>query len=215
MLDWGTRLDRFDLEGGAYIGEHRGTEGQRLGVVLLPALILGSQIKGARVLQVRWKHNRLVTGLAWELHAKVPGIEGDEDKVEILGREVLGSKGVEAVHGVSEGAGVSHMFPRQGSKARAKGGDGRVDGLDEHAFAVYLVERLGIEQDPAKLDDLGRVLGHVDAMLVARSRNMDNDVSIDMGWWRLLIRHVRKKGEEAEEEEEEEEEEEGGGGKGE
>lgn len=52
-------------------------------------------------------------------------------------------------------------------------------------------------------------------MLVARSRNMDNDVSIDMGWWRLLIRHVRKKGEEAEEEEEEEEEEEGGGGKGE
>lgn len=60
--------------------------------------------------------------------------------------------------------------------------------------AAYLVERLGIEQDPAKLDDLGRVLGHVDTMLVARSRNMDNDVSIDMGWRRLLIRHVRNKG---------------------
>lgn len=87
-------------------------------MVLLPALILGSQIESARVLQVRWKHNGLVTGFPWELHAQVPGIESDEDKVKILGGQVLGSEGVEAVHGVSEGAGVSHMFPRQGGEAR-------------------------------------------------------------------------------------------------
>jgi hypothetical protein len=50
MLDRCTRLDGLDLESGANIGEHRRSEWQRFGVVLLPALVLGTEIKSARVL---------------------------------------------------------------------------------------------------------------------------------------------------------------------
>jgi hypothetical protein len=38
-------------------------------MVLLPALVLGSQIKGAGMLQVRGKNDGLVASLAWQLDA--------------------------------------------------------------------------------------------------------------------------------------------------
>jgi hypothetical protein len=50
VLDGCTRLNGLDLESGANIGEHRRAEWQRFGVVLLPALVLGAEIKSARVL---------------------------------------------------------------------------------------------------------------------------------------------------------------------
>lgn len=57
----------------------------------------------------------------------------------------------------------------------------------------YLVKRFSIEQDPAELNDFGRVLSHINAMLIACSRNMDNDVSLGMRRRRRLIRHIRSK----------------------
>jgi len=44
----------------------------------------------------------------------------------------------------------------------------------------YLVKRLCIEQDPADLNHLGRVLGDVHTMLVAGGRNVDDDVAVDL-----------------------------------
>lgn len=64
-------------------------------------------------------------------------------------------------------------------------------GLQVSSGVAYLVERLGVDHDPAELNDLGRVLGHIHAVFVACGRNMDHDVSIGMGWRRLLVRHVR------------------------
>lgn len=89
-------------------------------MVLLPALVLGPEVKGTRVLQVRGKHDGLVAGLAGKLDAEVPGIEGDEDEIEVLGRQVLRGKRVKSGDGVSEGAGISDMLPRQRREARCR-----------------------------------------------------------------------------------------------
>lgn len=54
--------------------------------MLLPALILGPEIKGTRVLEVRWKHDGLVARLPRKLHAKIPGVQGDEGEFQVLGQ---------------------------------------------------------------------------------------------------------------------------------
>ena len=89
VLNRGARLDGFHLEGSADVREGRRAEWQRLGMVLLPSLVFGAEIKGSGVLQVRGEHNSLVAGFSGKLHAKVPGIERHEDKIEVLRREVL------------------------------------------------------------------------------------------------------------------------------
>ena len=76
-----TGLHRFHLEGGAYVGEHGGTERQGFGMMLLPTLVFSSQVKGARVLQVGREHDSFVASFTRQLHTKIPGVEGDEDKV--------------------------------------------------------------------------------------------------------------------------------------
>lgn len=248
VLDGGARLHSFNLEGGTDVGQRRGPEGQRLGVVLLPPLVFGAELEGPRMLQVGGQHDRLVARLARELDAQVPCLQGDEDEIQVLRRQVLRGEGIEAVDGVPEGAGVPHMFPRQGGQARwrasvsrdgpAKRSTGRrrighrrgglgldgwggltaqrsdrgVDGLDKHALAVklqtqagehqqtgprefsgvgsaHLIQSICIQQYPAELDDLGRVLGHVDAVLVARRGDVDDDVPVDLEGRVLLSSH--------------------------
>jgi hypothetical protein len=55
-------------------------------------------------------------------------------------------------------------------------GDGRVSEI----VCTYLLAGLGIQQDPAQFDDLGGILGDIDAMFVAGGRNVDNDVAIQL-----------------------------------
>jgi hypothetical protein len=80
-------------------------------VVLLPALILGTQVKGARVLKVWREHHRLVTGFAGELYTKIPRIQGDKRKIVVVGHQVLLGKSVEAIDGITERSGLSDIFP--------------------------------------------------------------------------------------------------------
>lgn len=87
-------------------------------MVLLPSLVFGAEIESARVLQVRGEDDSLVSGLARKLDAEIPGIESDKNKVEVLGGQVLGSKGVESGDGISKGTRVSDVLPSQGSQAR-------------------------------------------------------------------------------------------------
>jgi hypothetical protein len=87
-------------------------------MVLLPSLIFGAEIEGAGMLQVRGQHNGLVASLAWHLDTKIPGIECNEDEVEILGGQVFGSECVNASDSVSKGTGISNMLPGQGRQAR-------------------------------------------------------------------------------------------------
>lgn len=117
VLDGGTRLHRLDLEGSTDIGEHRGPKGQRLGVMLLPALVLGAQVKGARVLEVGGQHDGLVAGFTGQLDTQIPGIQGDKGKVEIRRGQMLRGKGVEAINGIAKGAGVANVFPGEGGQA--------------------------------------------------------------------------------------------------
>lgn len=120
VLDGCTRLDGLDLEGGADVGEHRGAEGEGFGVMLLPALVFGAEVKGSRVLQVGGQHNGLVASFARKLDAEVPGIEGDEDEVEVLGGKILGSKCVESSDSISKGTSVSNVLPSQRRQTRCR-----------------------------------------------------------------------------------------------
>lgn len=111
MLDWGAGLDWLHLESGAYIRKHRWAERQRLGMVLLPSLVFSSQVEGPRVLHIGGQNNRLVPSFAGKLDSEVPGIEGNEDEVEVLGRQMLCSECVEPRDSISKGTRVSHMLP--------------------------------------------------------------------------------------------------------
>lgn len=120
MLDRGAGLHRLYLESSANIRQHRRAEWQRFGVVLLPSLVLCPKIEGAGVLEVGGKNNGLVASFAGKLNSEIPGIEGDENEVEVFGRQMLRGKRVEPRDGISKGTRVSDMLPRQGRQARCK-----------------------------------------------------------------------------------------------
>lgn len=117
VLDRGAGLDGLHLESRTDIAQHRWAEWQRLGVVLLPALVFGTEVECAGVLEVRRKHGRLVPSFTGKLHSKVPSIERDEHKVEVLRGQVFRSEGIEPVDRISEGAGIADMLPRQSREA--------------------------------------------------------------------------------------------------
>jgi hypothetical protein len=52
--------------------------------MLLPSLVFGSEVKGSGVLEVWREYNSLVASFTRELDSKVPGIKGNEGKVEVL-----------------------------------------------------------------------------------------------------------------------------------
>ena len=114
VLDGRAGLHGLHLEGGADVGQRRRAEWQGLGMMLLPALVLGAQVESPRVLKVRRQHDRLVPGLAGKLDAKIPRIQSHENKVEVLGGQVLGSEGIEPIDGISEGSRVPNMLPSEG-----------------------------------------------------------------------------------------------------
>lgn len=61
-----------------------------------------------------------------------------------------------------------------------------VIGLDVSLFlassfvVAHLVQTVGIEQDPTKLDEFCGILSHVDTVFIAGSRNMDDQVPVDL-----------------------------------
>lgn len=44
---------------------------------------------------------------------------------------------------------------------------------------AHLFESVCVQQDPAKLNDLGRVLCNVDTMFIASGSHVNNDVAVD------------------------------------
>ena len=118
VLDGSGGLDGLDLEGSADVGEGARTEGQRLGVVGLPALIFGAQVECPRVLQVCGQHDGLVTGLAGQLHAQIPRIQRHKGKLQVFAREVFLGEGIESGDGIAESPCRADMLPSQGGQAR-------------------------------------------------------------------------------------------------
>ena len=80
-------------------------------MVLLPSLIFGSQIEGARMLQIRRQHDGLVTSLAGKLDTQIPGVKGNKNELEVISRQVLVGELIESGDRVSKGSRVSDMFP--------------------------------------------------------------------------------------------------------
>lgn len=72
VLDGSRGLDRLNLKGSTDVGQGAGAEGQRLGVVSLPSLILGAQVEGARMLQVGGEDDGLIASLTGQLDTEIP-----------------------------------------------------------------------------------------------------------------------------------------------
>lgn len=89
--------------------------------MLLPPLVLGTEVEGPRVLEVWGEDDGLVASLAGELDTEVPGIEGDEDEVEVLRRQVLVGESIEPVNSISKGTSVSNVLPSQSRETRYGG----------------------------------------------------------------------------------------------
>lgn len=87
-------------------------------MVCLPQLILVSQIEGARMLQVRGQDDGLISRLARQLYAEIPGVEGDEDGLELLVGNPLLVELREPVNGLAKGSSVADVLPGQGGQAR-------------------------------------------------------------------------------------------------
>lgn len=118
VLDGGRRLDGFDFESGTDIGQRARAKGQRLRVMGLPSLVFGAQVKGARVLEVGWKNDGLVAGLAGQLDPEIPRIQGHKGKLEILANQMFLGEGIEAIDGITEGTCRTDMLPCQSGQAR-------------------------------------------------------------------------------------------------
>lgn len=64
---------------------------------------------------------------------------------------------------------------------------------DGAVWPSYFLAGVGIEQDPPKLDDLGRVFCNIYAMLVTGCSNMDHHVSIQIiRFLRGLVLQLRR-----------------------
>jgi len=113
VLDRCRRLYRFDLQRRTNVGEGAGSEGQRLGVVLLPALIFGPKVEGPRMLKVWGQDDGFIPCFSRKLDAEVPRVQGDEGEFEIIGQQMFLRERIEAVDGVTEGTGGADMFPSQ------------------------------------------------------------------------------------------------------
>lgn len=74
-------------------------------------LVFGTEIEGARVLEVWRENNSFVPCFTWQLHAEVPRFEGDEGKLGVVRDQVFLGKLVEAIDGVTEGTCVLDVLP--------------------------------------------------------------------------------------------------------
>ena len=86
--------------------------------MLLPALIFGAEVEGARVLQVRRQHDRLVSSFTRQLNPQVPGIQGDKRKLQVVSEEVFLCELIKPVDGFAESARVLDMLPGERRQAR-------------------------------------------------------------------------------------------------
>lgn len=120
VFDRSGGLNGFNLESGADVGKRAGAKGQRLGVMGLPSLVLGTEVKGARVLEVGRQDDGLVAGLAGQLDTEIPRVEGHEGKLEVLADEVFLGKSVETVDGIAESTCRADMLPSQSGQARCQ-----------------------------------------------------------------------------------------------
>lgn len=117
MLDRCRRLHGLDLQRRTDVGQGARSEGQGLGVVLLPALIFGAQVEGPRMLEVRGQDDGFVPCFAWKLDAEVPRVQGDKGELEVIGEQVFLRESIEAIDGITERTSGADMFPRQSCQA--------------------------------------------------------------------------------------------------
>ena len=76
-----------------------------------------AEVEGTCMLQVIRKYDSFVAGFSGKLHAQIPGIEGDECELKIVGGDVFMDEGVEAVDSVFESTSATNMFPSESCQA--------------------------------------------------------------------------------------------------
>jgi hypothetical protein len=132
------------------------------------------------VLEVRWEDDSFIASFTGKLNSEVPGVKGHEGEVEALRDKVFGGKCIEAVDCVPEGTCIADMFPCECSQACAQRCNRGIDRLDEYALPVKLIAGLCVQQNPAKLDHLCRILRDIDSVLITGGGHMNHNVSIQV-----------------------------------
>ena len=123
VFDGGGGLNGLNFEGGTDVGQRAGAKGKRLGVMGLPSLVFGTKVEGARVLEIGRKDDGLIAGLAGQLNTKIPRIQGDKGKLQVLGEKVFLGESVEPVDSVTESTCRTDVLPCQSGQTRC--GEGR------------------------------------------------------------------------------------------
>jgi len=80
-------------------------------MVLLPALVFRAEIKGARMLEVRWEYDCLVASFTRKLDAQIPRVQCNERELKVVWKQELLGKCIEAVDRVTERTGCTNMLP--------------------------------------------------------------------------------------------------------
>ena len=57
-------------------------------------------------------------------------------------------------------------------------------------LSSHLLANIGIEQDPAKFDDFGRILCNIHSMFIAGGGHMDDNIAVEVGLLALGRRHL-------------------------
>jgi hypothetical protein len=86
-------------------------------MMLLPSLVLRSEIERSRVLEIWRQHHGFIASFTGELNTKVPRVEGHEGEVEILRGQMLGCEGIETVDRITEGSRVTNVLPGERCQA--------------------------------------------------------------------------------------------------
>lgn len=111
MFNWRRRLHRFHFKGCTDIRECTRAKRQRLGMMRLPTLVFGTQVKSSRMLQIWGENDGLVPRFTRQLDPQIPGIKCHKSKLEVFREKVFLGEGVEPCDCISECTGVPNLVP--------------------------------------------------------------------------------------------------------
>lgn len=112
-------------------------------MVLLPTLILCSEVERARVLEICGQYDCFVPGFTRKLNPQVPRIQCDKGKFRVLGEEVLLNECIESADSIAEGPSCTDMLPGESCQAccrKASARCGRVSTTDAADGKTYYRE---------------------------------------------------------------------------
>ena len=87
-------------------------------MIRLPPLVLGPQIEGARVLEVKGEDHVFVARFSRQLDPEIPRVKGDEGPLKVVVGQMLLVESLKRLHGGTEVTRVPDVVPCYCCQAR-------------------------------------------------------------------------------------------------